>query len=89
MVQMFSLRGTDFLLLWYRFSPSVGQIFFFHGTDFLLQWNRFLLLRDRFPSSVGQSPSFRGTFCENLILAPFGIRCARKLGAAYAILRVG
>ena len=89
MVQIFSLRGTDFLLLWYRFSPSVGQIFFFHGTDFLLQWNRFLLLRDRFPSSVGQIPSFRGTFCENLILAPFGIRCARKLGAAYAILRVG
>ena len=58
------------------------QIFFFSGTDFLL-------LRDRFPSSVGQIPSFRGTFCENLILAPFGIRCARKLGAAYAILRVG
>ena len=59
------------------------KIFFFSGTDFPL-------LRDRFPyTSVGQIPSFCGTFCENLILAPFGIRCARKLGAAYAILRVG
>ena len=60
----------------------MGQIFFFSGTDFLL-------LRDRFPSSVGQISSFCGTFCENLILALFGSRCARKLGAAYAILRVG
>ena len=81
-VQISSLRGTDFLLLWYRFSPSVGQIFSFSGIDFPL-------LRYRFPSAVGQIPSFCGTFCENLILAPFGVRCARKLGAAYAILRVG
>ena len=82
MGQIFFFYGSDFLLLWDRFSSFMGQIFFFSGIDFLL-------LRDRFVSSVGQIPSFCGTFCENLILAPFGIRCARKLGAASAILRVG
>ena len=82
MVQIFFFCGTDFLPPLDRFSSFMVQIFFFSGIDFPF-------LRDRFPSSVGQIPSFRGTFCENLILAPFGIRCAHKLGAAYAILRVG
>ena len=87
--QIFFFCGTDFLPPWDRFSSFMVQIFSLRGTDFSFSGIDFPLLRYRFPSSVGQIPSFCGTFCDNLILAPFGVRCARKLGAAYAILRVG
>ena len=87
--QIFSLRGTDFLPPWDRFSSFVVQIFSLRGTDFLLQWNRFSSSTGQISFFRGTDFLFHGTFCENLILAPFGVRCARKLGAAYAILRVG
>ena len=39
---------------WDRFSPSVGQISSFMGQIFFFSGTDFLLLRDRFPLSVGR-----------------------------------